>query len=86
MLQSEVYCLVVVGTTEPLPCCQDVQGKRIVLECLDDSIARSWRVLNSDAWTAERKLRKRSLMVQRETHGNIGTLLSVRTMNTCGPL
>ncbi len=52
-LQSEIYCLVVVAVAEPLPCCEDVQGKRIVLESLEVSMPRASQVLNSDASAAE---------------------------------
>jgi len=52
-LQSEIYCLVVVAMTGPLPCCQDVQDKRIVLESLEVSMPRASKVVNSDASGAE---------------------------------
>lgn len=82
---SEIYCLLVVAILGPLPCCQDIQGKDLIFEFVEDSKPRASRVLNTDATAAKSILWNKSLMVWCETHGDCGTLVSVRMMNAVAP-
>lgn len=47
-VQSEIYSLVV-AMKERLPCCQDVQGERIVLDFVENWKPPASKVLSSDA-------------------------------------